>query len=41
MKIQKKMFFWGGGVRVGRGSGWGEGGGGGVRVDVYGEMKLL
>ena len=30
MKIQKKIFFWGGGV-VGRGRVWG---GGGVRVDV-------
>ena len=36
MNIQKKNFFWGGGVGSGGGgSGWG------VRVDVNGEVKLL
>ena len=33
VNIQKKNFFWEGGV--------GLGGGGGVRVDVNGEVKLL
>ena len=39
MKIQKNIFFLGGGVWSvgGGGSGWG----GGVRVDGYGELKLL
>ena len=39
VKIQKKIFFWGGG---GSGQRWGVGlGGGGVRVDGNGELKLL
>ena len=40
VKIQKKKNFWeggGGGSGGGGVSGWG----GGVRVDVYGEVKLL
>ena len=43
MKIQKKIFFWGGGVGGGSGGvGWGGGGvGGGVRVDVNKELKFL
>ena len=44
MKIKKKKLGGGVGSRGG-GSGWGGGGGGfglgGVRVDVYGEVKLL
>ena len=38
MKIQKKYFFWGGGLV---GSGGGGGSGWGVRVDVNGEVKFL
>ena len=42
VKIQKKKFFGGGGVRGSggqwEGSGWG---GGGVRVDVNEELKFL
>ena len=33
MKMQKNIFFWGGGGVLS--------GGGGVRVDGYGEFKLL
>ena len=40
VKIQKKIFFLGGGGRVGGGGGVGLGGGG-VRVDVNEEVKLL
>ena len=36
VKIQKKIFFWGGGRGRVRGSDWG-----GVRVDGNGEMNLL
>ena len=39
-KIQKKIFFWGGGVGGGGGGGGG-GVGGGVRVDVNEELKFL
>ena len=38
MKIQKKMFFFGGGVGVGSG---GRARVGGVRVDVNEELKFL
>ena len=43
MKIQKKKNFLGGGGGSGGGGGGGGGGVrvGGVRVDVYGEVKLL
>ena len=37
MKMQKNIFFLGGGS----GQGGGQVGGGGVRVDGYGELKLL
>ena len=37
VKIQKKIFFWGG-VGRGAGSGWG---GGGFGVDVNEELKFL
>ena len=42
VKIQKKYFFWGGGL-VGGGGGWvgGSGSGWGVRVDVKEELKFL
>ena len=41
VKIQKNIFFWGGGGGGGGGGGQVGGGGGGVRVDGYGELKLL
>ena len=44
MKIQKKNFFWGGGVGGGgggRGGQWEGSGWGGVRVDVNEELKFL
>ena len=42
VKIQKKIFFWGGGGMGGWvGSGGGGVGLGGVRVDGNGELKLL
>ena len=41
VKIQKKNFFWEGGLGQGGGGGGFWLGGGGVRVDVYGEVKLL
>ena len=42
VKIQKKIFFWGGVGGGGWGGRWGVGlGGGGVRVDVNNELKFL
>ena len=41
VKIQKKIFFWGGGGSGGGGSVGGGGVRGGVRVDVNEELKFL
>ena len=42
VKIQKKIFLWGGGVGGGGGGGQWEGSGwGGVKVDVNEELKFL